>query len=509
MDTPDPSSVREAVEELDKVRWRWLRRPEVAAVDVGYRIRAGQLTGDLAIRVHLEHKLPKEAVPAHELFPQELGGVPVDVIEAKYEPSTSPPRDEVPEESVSRRSRVTPLMGGISIGNPRVTAGTLGAVVWSVADGTPHILSNWHVLAGSASASSGTAGGSVGQPHYQAVTGLEPHYQAVTGLEPHYQAAAGVEPHYQAAAGVEPHYQSASRGQPHYQAAAIGEPIYQPGRFDGGTSGDIVARLSDVRLDRYMDAALARLEGTRPYSPVMLGVGAVAGIHEDPHLGMVVRKSGRSSQVTTGVIDGVSLSTKIEFDHAVHWFDDQLHIVPPPPWSPDGPHGEVSDGGDSGSVWVEEGTNLAVGLHFAGERDPAPASEHAIANPMWRVAKELGFSFTPHLREAPRRNGQDVSAAQPRSHRSPHDAIAEARAMLAQALLVSEARETGAAGGVYPATLSAHAGSSSWRGRPCSRRVRIGCGGGRRSDHRHSPEGFPPARRDTLTSCTTPGRSVR
>lgn len=437
MDTPDPASVREAIEQLDKVRRRWLRRSSVAAVDVGYRIKQGRLTDELAIRVHLEEKLPASQLPSHELFPEEVGGVPVDVIEATYDASTPTTGAPVEAGSADRRARVTPLMGGISIGNPRVTAGTLGAIVWSETDGSPHILSNWHVLAGSEPASGPGARLSTGQPHYQSLVGLEPHYQTLAGIEPHYQTLADIEPHYQALAGTEPHYQSASRGQPHYQSAVVGEPIYQPGRFDGGTSADVVARLSDVRLDRYMDAAVARLDGGRPYSSMMLGLGTVGGVLDNPRLGMAVAKSGRSSHVTRGVIDGVSLSTKIEFAHGVHWFDDQLHIAPPPPWPADGPAGEVSDGGDSGSVWVEEGTNLAVGLHFAGERDPWPSSEHALANPMWRVAKELRISFTPVLREA-RRGPAPAAAATARAQRSPQEAIDAARAVLAEALLRAE-----------------------------------------------------------------------
>lgn len=56
-------------------------------------------------------------------------------------------------EQLQQRNR--PLYPGVSIGHPDVTAGTLGAVVH--VDGTPHLLSNSHVLANSGLAQIGDA----------------------------------------------------------------------------------------------------------------------------------------------------------------------------------------------------------------------------------------------------------------------------------------------------------------------------------------------------------------
>ncbi len=111
-------------------------------------------------------------------------------------------------------------------------------------------------------------------------------------------------------------------------------------------------------------------------------------------LGMEVRKSGRTTAVTEGLIDGVSLSLSINYGGGVvNSSQDQIHIVPRPPW-PTVDY-EVSRGGDSGSVWIDDASGNAVGLHFAGERDPSPAAENAIANQMVHVAADLNFSFTP------------------------------------------------------------------------------------------------------------------
>ncbi len=82
---PD-AEVRAAERVLDRVRSQWLRRPGVTAVDVGFRFRGGVMTDELAIRVHVRRKLPAEALPAHELLPESIEGIPVDVIEAEYGP---------------------------------------------------------------------------------------------------------------------------------------------------------------------------------------------------------------------------------------------------------------------------------------------------------------------------------------------------------------------------------------------------------------------------------------
>ncbi len=82
------AEVNAAIAELDKVRESWRKRPGVTAVDVGYKIKDGKLTDELAIRVYVKRKLPREAISAHELFAERLGRFSVDVIGAEYGPQT-------------------------------------------------------------------------------------------------------------------------------------------------------------------------------------------------------------------------------------------------------------------------------------------------------------------------------------------------------------------------------------------------------------------------------------
>ena len=333
---PKNQEVEDAIEALDSVRRDWLRRPGVTAVDVGFKIKDEQLTDTVALHVHVGRKLPAAELEKSEIFNEsgraakKVGGFPVDVIEATYGPSDGPTvldyEDAAALEGVDRKTAVDPLIGGISCGNPRVTAGTIGAIVFNKTTCKPMILSNWHVLAGAS-------------------------------------------------------------------VAAVGEDILQPGQYDGGTQS--VANLTKMILDSRMDAAVATLNGVRGHSSEILGLGTVSGI-DTPTLGMNVVKSGRTTAITEGVVDGVSLSVSINYgDPGVVAFSNQIHIVPRPPWP--AVDYEVSKGGDSGSVWLNQSNNRAIGLHFAGETNPSPAAENAICSPMGPIAAELNFSFLPVL----------------------------------------------------------------------------------------------------------------
>lgn len=337
--SPNKKTVDSAIGELDKVRREWLRQPGVTAVDVGFKIKDKAITDDVALRVHVARKRPVAELESSQVFnetgktPKKQGGFPVDVIEAQYAPSearsTPMALDDADEDAIAGIERLTvfdPLIGGISCGNPRVTAGTLGVVVFNRRTCRPMILSNWHVLAGSGS-------------------------------------------------------------------AAVGEGILQPGALDGGT--EVVANLTRMRLDSRMDAAVATLNNARGHSRDILGLGTITGM-DTATLGMEVEKSGRTTGITRGVVDGVSMSVSIDYtDPGVINFTNQIRIVPRPPWP--AVDVEVSMGGDSGSIWMNQRTNRAIGLHFAGERDPLPESENAICNPIQEVARELDFSFQPVL----------------------------------------------------------------------------------------------------------------
>src|SRR5262245_6593796 len=145
--------------------------------------------------------------------------------------------------------------------------------------------------------------------------------------------------------------------------APAGLRIYQPGYGDGGDSRSTIARLKRHAMEQNIDAAVAELIGQRPTINDQLGIGSVSGV-EAPALGMRVIKSGRTSEVTRGIITGVGGVSTIQYGRFPHQIRHIVHIAQ----TADGD--EVSAGGDSGSWWLEESTRRAVGLHFAGSDDP-------------------------------------------------------------------------------------------------------------------------------------------
>jgi hypothetical protein len=307
---------------------RFGHRPDVTGIDIGYEYKNGERTETLAVRLHVKEKLPKSVLEASEIFPEEIDGVPLDVIQGNYKPD---PVAAPSLEATDRMQRFSRLQPGISVGHPNVTAGTLGLVVKDDRSGRPAILSNWHVLAGSAS-------------------------------------------------------------------ATPGDPTIQPGSMDGGrVPRDTVAALERMILDRDGDAAIALLTNVRPVDLSICDLGTDVNSIEDTNVGDIVVKSGRTTQVTRGRVDGKG---RFFINYSVGRIGiDGFTIVPVDRENPD--NVEISLGGDSGSAWLLDGSKTMVGLHFAGEGDPRPSKEHAIACHATRVFSRLRIS----LLETPERLG--------------------------------------------------------------------------------------------------------
>lgn len=152
----DPTEMAKAEQVLESIREDWLKRDGVTAVDLGFKWSQGEMTGTLSIRVHVEKKKDISELSEDELFPKEVEGIPVDVIEATYAPQALV--DAKPEAAAEGRGkRWDEIPIGVSIGSKYSTAGTLGAKVNDAETGDEMILSNWHVLAGRKDVEAGLA----------------------------------------------------------------------------------------------------------------------------------------------------------------------------------------------------------------------------------------------------------------------------------------------------------------------------------------------------------------
>ena len=161
-----------------------------------------------------------------------------------------------------------------------------------------------------------------------------------------------------------------------------GQRIYQPGRGDGGSASDTIATLERNAISANYDAAVAKLTGSRDAINNQLELGSVTGIRQ-PELDMQVVKSGRQSSVTYGRITDFESVYLMSYSGLRRIIRDVFMI------DARNPGEEVSAGGDSGSLWLEEGSNCAVGLHFAGQNQP----ERALAMEIRYVLEALNVEL--------------------------------------------------------------------------------------------------------------------
>lgn len=372
-------------------RRRLLRTPGVTAVDIGYKFdeETQRFSDEVVLRVHVENKRPIEYFKDHpselicksskepnspklaklwkELeeqkfkYPNSNNPVPMDIIPAKYRPAalSQPPSRGAVLETPRTLNEIDRRR-------------RLDPLVGGISIGSP-------------SAPVGTLGALVWDKTDGTICILSNWHVLAGDLH-----------------------------------AEVGSPCFQPGHFDQGRSSDVVARLKRWSFDNETDAAIAELTGNRHYcaGEILDLYQQITGV-EDPYLGMVVLKSGRSSGVTWGFVDGLYFSTVIEYSNGVvREFEDQIHIAPLPPKDEFTPVFPISGPGDSGSIWVTKNNGhgyRAVGLHFAGDLPRSAFGEYALANPIRVVKERLNFSFRPRFLEI---RDEDVATSSPSASRS-------------------------------------------------------------------------------------------
>jgi endonuclease G len=309
---------------------RFLKQKNVTSVGIGYKIKDGKPTKELSIQFTVGRKVGPEELESigAETLPESfvIDGieVPTDVIQRSYDTNAREIKVNAKLEAASvRKSAVNPIVPGVSIGHPSITAGTVGCVVYDAQNGAPYVLSNWHVLNG--------------------------------------------------------------------PTGTIGDSIIQPGKHDDNRiDRNIVGRLVRSHLGIAGDCAIASIEQRRLEPSIVDLKVAVSRIGE-PELGDRVVKSGRTTDVTYGIVTRIHTTVKINYeeagDHEIGCFEI----------GPDSEHpaqdGEISMGGDSGSAWLfvdrDGPTDMMLGLHFAGEVGDAP--EYALACYPGSVFEKLGI----------------------------------------------------------------------------------------------------------------------
>lgn len=167
--------------------------------------------------------------------------------------------------------------------------------------------------------------------------------------------------------------------------AALGDSIFQPGTADGGDGSDQIATLAEfVDLDfsggrNSVDAAMAAVDADDVDGGVYGGSRLMPEPIE-PAIGMTVRKCGRTTGVTHGIVYDDDATIKLRYSVGTALLGDQMLIrsVNGRPFSAPG---------DSGSLVVDERSDRPTGLLCGG------SPRFTIANRVEMVLDKLGVSF--------------------------------------------------------------------------------------------------------------------
>jgi len=170
---------------------------------------------------------------------------------------------------------------------------------------------------------------------------------------------------------------------------ALGTDIIQPGSGDGGRLGAKVGELEDYipidfdpEAENYADAAIGSIDGDVEVSyGEQFGEGGNYWIEgwTEVSLADTVRKSGRTTGVTTGQVINTNVSVFVEYGGHETRFVDQIAVAQDN-WSFAGP-------GDSGSAVDKDGE--FVGLVFAGSEN------YVYINKAEHIIDGLGIAVEP------------------------------------------------------------------------------------------------------------------
>ena len=313
-----------------------LERLNVVATGIGYKVSGGIKTDQLCIVCSVKEKLPAARLSAQEMVPATVDGTPTDVVQSGVIRALQAPTD-----------RFRPAPGGVSVGHVGITAGTLGC--WVKKNGQPVMLSNNHVLANSNAAEIGDAilqpgpfdGGNFPQDHIANLTQFVP----IT-----------------------------FQGEPsECQFANAVISVFNLGCrvISSNTRYEVVKIQAE---DNLVDAAIAAPLNVADVKDDILNTGPVEGTATG-ELGMAIKKSGRTTEFTTGEIQQVDVTANVQYGAGqVAVFTDQLLA------------GAMSQGGDSGSAVLDDNNRL-TGLLFAG------SDTTTIINRIENVFNALGVSL--------------------------------------------------------------------------------------------------------------------
>jgi endonuclease G len=149
--------------------------------------------------------------------------------------------------------------------------------------------------------------------------------------------------------------------------------IYQPGPMDLSISdGSFVGRLLRSHRGLAGDCAVISFDPDRQIDPSILELAVVPDRIGDPERSDLVVKSGRTTEVTWGRVDGIGLTLALPYDDGKKTIGGIFTIAVDPAFP--NAIGKLADGGDSGSAWLAANpdgspSTTALGLHIGSDKE--------------------------------------------------------------------------------------------------------------------------------------------
>ncbi len=173
-----------------------------------------------------------------------------------------------------------------------------------------------------------------------------------------------------------------------HEESSLGDSVVTPIVCKNKLTYTPIATLGNHLLDADGDAAVAWLNNDVPYSPILANTNIRLQGVRDPKVGDILAKVGSRTGYTRAKVTHIG-EYWTDYGHtalAISGF--YLRPIDNQPQNQ-----LISAPGDSGSVWFDEQTHEAVGLHFAGECNPYYGQVHAKACFMSRVLDRLGVEL--------------------------------------------------------------------------------------------------------------------
>ncbi|GAA3605706.1 hypothetical protein GCM10022419_108140 [Nonomuraea rosea] len=310
--------VRQARDQL----WeRYREDPNVVGIGFGPPTRGGEVQDTPSCIVHVIRKTPENELAPSRVVPRSIevegASVETDVVESGY------------FYAFAFTDRERPAMGGISVGHPKITAGTLGCLVKDLRDGDKvAILSNNHVLAAENDA---LAGDPIYQPGPYDMP-ISPGNRIATLTRWENIVFNGTYNRIDAAiARLDDNCVVYDDIKGDMTRPTVAQPAVGL-LFAGSTSHTILNPINDVTT---------RLGIEMIHGPAARSVLTADDVRPP---GAPVHKTGRTTEYTTGRITAIDEIVSIRYGAGVAVFDGQIITTP------------MSQGGDSGSVVCRGGT---------------------------------------------------------------------------------------------------------------------------------------------------------